>query len=398
VATSILRGHKLSGQNAVNSLFRELGGVTEVVTESAYRQARQKLKPELFVDLNELVVSDFYQLYEADGGVRRWEGRRLCGVDGSYLNLPDTEELRAQFSVQQCQHAMGDRVQALSSICYDLLNDVVVSAGLGAKQAEKNFLFETHPAALKPGDVVVLDRLYADYAVMAFEVGQGCDFVIRLKRSGFKAVDEFWQSREVEKVVVLEVGKGQRAFVKEKGLPERLEVRLVKVELENGEIEVLGTSLLDAIKYPRAELKKVYGWRWGEEVWINRIKNIFELERFSGKSKLIIEQDFYGMIFLASLESILSKSDESPLQKQGVERGRKYEVQVNHAVSYLALVDYCVALLLDTSSSVEKVLEELHQLFKTNPVPIRPGRKFPREKRSNSHQLWHHKYRRRSLS
>jgi hypothetical protein len=122
------------------------------------------------------------------------------------------------------------------------------------------------------------------------------------------------------------------------------------------------------------------------------------LERFSGKSKLIIEQDFYGMIFLASLESILSKSDESQLQKQGVERGRKYEVQVNHAVSYLALVDYCVALLLDTSSSVEKVLEELHQLFKTNPAPIRPGRKFPREKRSNSHQLWHHKYRRRSLS
>jgi hypothetical protein len=398
VVTSILRGHKLSGQNGVNSLFRELGEVTEVVTESAYRQARQKLKPELFVDLNQLVVSDFYRLYESDGGVRRWEGRRLCGVDGSYLNLPDTEELRAEFSVQECQHRTGERVQALSSICYDLLNDVALSAGLGAKQAEKNFLFARHQAVLKPGDVVVLDRLYGDYAVMAFEVGQGCDFVIRCKRNGFKVVDEFWQSGEVEKEVELEVSKSQRDFVRERGLPERLKVRLVKVELENGEIEVLGTSLLDAVKYPRAELKKVYGWRWGEEVWIDRIKNIFELERFSGKSKLVIEQDFYGVIFLASLESILSKSDESQLQRQGVERGRKYAVQVNHAVSYLTLVDYCVALLLDSSRSVEEVLEELHQLFQTNPVPIRPGRRFPREKRSASHQLWHHKYRRRSLS
>jgi hypothetical protein len=78
-------------------LFRELGEVGEVVTESAYRQARQKLKPELFVELNGLVVSDFYRLYEADGGVHRWHGHRLCGVDGSYLNLPDTEKLRAAF-------------------------------------------------------------------------------------------------------------------------------------------------------------------------------------------------------------------------------------------------------------------------------------------------------------
>jgi hypothetical protein len=110
--------------------------VTEVVTESAYRQARQKLNPELFVDLNEMVVSDYYRLYEAEGGVLRWKGRRLCGVDGSYLNLPDTEELRTVFSIQKCQSARGERVQALSSICYDLLNDVALCAGLGPKQAE----------------------------------------------------------------------------------------------------------------------------------------------------------------------------------------------------------------------------------------------------------------------
>ncbi|MEW6738100.1 MAG: hypothetical protein AB1489_42895 [Acidobacteriota bacterium] len=81
VATLILRGHKLSEQNAVNRLFRELGKVEEVATASAYSQARQKLKPELFIDLNELVVSNFYQRYEED--VQHWDGRRLIGVDVS---------------------------------------------------------------------------------------------------------------------------------------------------------------------------------------------------------------------------------------------------------------------------------------------------------------------------
>jgi hypothetical protein len=37
-----------------------------------------------------------------------------------------------------------------------------------------------------------------------------------------------------------------------------------------------------------------------------------ELERFSGKNKLVIEQDFYGVIFLASLEG------EHPDQKRRV--------------------------------------------------------------------------------
>jgi len=38
----------------------------------------------------------------------------------------------------------------------------------------------------------------------------------------------------------------------------------------------VGAGLLDAAEYLRAELRDVYGWRWGEEVWIGHIKKIFE--------------------------------------------------------------------------------------------------------------------------
>jgi hypothetical protein len=46
----------------------------------------------------------------------------------------------------------------------------------------------------------------------------------------------------------------------------------------------------------------VYGWREGGETYYDRLKNIFEVERFSGRSVLSIEQDFYGVIFLATLQ------------------------------------------------------------------------------------------------
>jgi len=398
VATLILRGHKLSQQNALNRLFRELGEVEQVATASAYTQARHKLKPELFIELNQLVVSHYYRLYDEQHGLRRWHGRRLIGVDGSYLNLPDTAELRAAYSVQRCQYEESARVQALASIAYDLLNDVAISAGLSAKQAEKNFLFETHLPGTEPGDVFVLDRGYADYAVMAFLLGNQRDFVIRFPRGGFKQVDQFWESDEQEQVVELQPSYRQRPYVKEFSLSESVQVRLVKIQLESGEVEVLGTSLREKETYKLDELKQVYGWRWEEETWLGRVKNIFDVERFSGQSKLMIEQDYYGVVFLTSLESILSKSDEAQIKADSKERKRKHQAQVNHSVSYLALVDYAVALLLDEGRGVEQTLAELHRLFRTNLTCGKRGRKFPRKKRSTSHRLWFHKYKKRSLS
>jgi hypothetical protein len=398
VAALILRGHKLSQQTAVNRLFQELGEVESVATNSAYSQARQKLKPELFRDLNAMIVGSFYRLYDEAHGLQLWHGRRLVGVDGSYLNLPDTEELREQFSVQVNKD--GERVQALSSICYDLLNDVALSAGLGKKQAEKNFLQSTHLSMLKTGDVVVMDRLYADYVVMVWLLRQDLDFVIRFPQAGFTEIIEFWQSGEAEREVRLKCpdSDGVRRLRREQPLPASLRIRLIRVELEEGEIEVLGTSLRDKAQYPRAEFKQVYGWRWNEETWLRRLKSIFEVERFSGTSSVAIEQDFYGMIFLASLESILSKSDEAELQRQTERQQRKYAVQVNHAVSYLALVDHTVTLLLDEERSIERTLEDLHRLFRTTPTPIRPGRKFPRDQTTKADSLYYQRYKKKLLT
>ncbi len=48
-------------------------------------------------------------------------------------------------------------------------------------------------------------------------------------------------------------------FVVQQQLPTTLRVRLVKVRLASGEVEVLGTDLRDARAYPAAAVKTVYG-------------------------------------------------------------------------------------------------------------------------------------------
>jgi hypothetical protein len=227
---------------------------------------------------------------------------------------------------------------------------------------------------------------------MAFLVHHRRDFVLRWPRRRAGVIRAFWEGTRRDQVVELPVPERQLAFVRTQGLVATLRVRLVKIDLADGEVEVLATSLLDATAVPIAALKTLYGWRWGVETYYDRLKNIFEVERFSGRNVRSLEQDFFGLIFLTTLESVLSKQAEAELAQESRTAQRKHVAQVNHAVSYLALVDHTVALLLDPPGTVEETLATLHFLFKANPTLHRPGRRFPRKRMSGYRRVWFHRY------
>lgn len=398
VALSILRGHKVSQQNALNKVFRELDQIESVPTASAYCQARQKLKPELFARLNQLVVENFYRLYEADGAVKRWHGRRLLGADGTKLNLPDTEDLRTAFTVHSNQHEQF--VQATAVVLHDLLNDIGLKASLGPVSGEKRPLLEQLWDATEESDVLVLDRNFGDYSIVAWAVMTRRDVIIRCRRQSFSVVEEFWQSDKTDAIVTLNVSqfaKTQR-YVRHHNLPESVRVRLLKFTLPSGETEVLLTTLCDRRQYPRKEFYTVYGWRWSDETYYDRIKNIFEVERFSGTTEQIIRQDFFGVIFLSTLESVLTKSAQAVLSERDQARETETQAKVNRAVSYVALVDEAIGLLLDEQVHPEDALDRLRQLFQKNPTRNRAGRKYERLKLKHSRKLRYHRYRKRLLA
>jgi len=314
-------------------------------------------------------------------------------MDGTFLNLPDNEQTRAEFSLQTNQHEGAECVQALSGVLYDLLNDLGLALSLGKRQGETRMLLEQLWSATQANDLLVVDRAYADYKLLAFASANGRHVVARLPRDRFSACESFWTSDAPEALVELELPTtpATRAFVAEHNLLQRLTVRLIRVLLPSGETEVLVTTLLDSEAYPASDFKQVYGWRWNEETFFDRFKNIFEVERLSGASPLSIEQDIRGVFLLANLESVLSKSDEQALEQQASERQTQCVPQVNHAVSYLALVDRVIQLL-SSDSPHEQVLDELHHLFRTNPTRRRPDRQVTRSPVKYAHRLRFHKY------
>ena len=392
----VLRGHKLSFQNALNKVFHALGDVFGVPTPSAYSHARQKLKPEVFTYLQRSLCAGFYQLYEADEQVQRWRGHRLLATDGTYLTVPDTPQTRAHYTVQTNQHAGADCVQAQCGVLYDLRNDLGVRLHLSARQSETRVLRDDLWSATQPDDVVVLDRAYANYSLLAYAQAQQRHLIVRLPRGRFAECEAFWHSSLPEQIVTLALPKtaSTRAFVAQQHLPTTIRVRLVRVLLASGEVEVLLTTLCDVQAYPAREFKQVYGERWGEETFFDRFKNIFEVERFSGTTVAAVEQDIAGLFFLMTLESILTKPEQAALAQQGVARETKYVPQVNRAESYVALLDRVVLLLLSPRSE-DEVLAELHHLFRKNPTLQRPGRQFIRGPLNYSKTVRYLKYRKK---
>jgi hypothetical protein len=406
VVVLMLSGHKVSLQNALNKFFSRIGAVFSTPTASAYCQAKQKIKAEVFVHLNEVLIDDFYQLYGNDNQVLRWRGHRLLGADGTHLNVPDNEQTRKIFSLHHNDKASekAARVQALCMVLYDLLNDIGIKGGLTrAHRGENELMFEQLWSAIQEDDVLVLDRGRFSYYLIAKALKQKRHVVLRMARGKSKVVDEFFTSEEIEALVKLQASAKTKNIEQIKGekLEEEIEVRLLKFELESGEQEVLLTTLLDEEKYPREEFYVVYGSRWGDETYYDRIKNVFELERFSGQSEEAIKQDFYGVIFLASMESVLSKEVEQEMRESVEVKARveeekgKVELQVNHAVSYVALVERVGSLLSDEKKSLEEVMKELEYLFRQNPTRKRKGRKYPREVLSHARKLQYYRYKKR---
>jgi hypothetical protein len=65
-------------QNSINKFFDKIGKLDNIPTASAYCQARDKIKPEIFKEMSNKAVEDFYNLYET----KTWNSRRLISVDG----------------------------------------------------------------------------------------------------------------------------------------------------------------------------------------------------------------------------------------------------------------------------------------------------------------------------
>ena len=194
-------------------------------------------------------------------------------------------------------------------------------------------------------------------------------------------------------VVTLEPNRRSVEQCLEKGLPTHpLKLRLIRVELNDGEIEVLITNLMDEKAFPAGEFKELYHLRWGCEENYKRLKQWVEIENFSGKSVLSIKQDFYAKVFTTNLTAMATNAAQIQIDKETAHR--KHDYQVNFAQALSKMKNTIVELL---ALSVKKRLYRLEELFyymARTIEPIRKGRSYSRSNSKSKNRIFYCNYKR----
>ncbi len=355
------------------SYLREKATKAIDVSTSAFTQRRQKLSPDIFVGMNQVALQEYYTAN--DERVKLWKGHRLTAIDGSRATLPCSEETKEGYGVIKNQGEIGDVVQARVSVLYDVLNLLVLEGILSNLETGEITLAHDHVKLFKENDLVLLDRGYPSFLLAHDILNQKADFLFRCKHGFNNVTKKFMASGKQEAIVEIRPGKNQASKYANIPKGSKIKVRLIKVPLESGEVELLMTSLLDNETYPYGCFKKLYFMRWGVEIFYDRIKNILMVENFSGLTKHAILQDFHCAMFISNVQSMIIEEAQVEVDKKDC--ARKYDYKVNTSVSLGFMKNKIIDLFINKGA--QSTLEELEKILVKQIIPIRNGRHFNRD-------------------
>jgi hypothetical protein len=342
------------------------------ITKSAFTQARRKIQPTLFGELNQLIL-DFYQSHSRR--TSNWKSHRVVSIDGSLLNLPHSKDIENEFGGVPNQYE--NLISARCSLAYDVCNELVLDAIIDKRKSCEKEIATRHLNALNPEtDVLVFDRGYPSQMLVGLLMEKGFKFCFRLSTNWKEAYKQIEQrGNDIQWTMTCRSYKGSSKLKKLK-LPLQIDnLRLVSLVLPSGEKEVLLTNMIDRNQYHLEDLKHLYNLRWGVEEGYKTIKKVLNIEHFSGKTPLSVRQDFHARIIMMNISSMIRR------QCFDNEKKTQHEVQVNKTQAIAKMKDFIVDLFY--MGNVKKYLNQMLQILKDRIDIIRPFRSFERRDASS---------------
>jgi hypothetical protein len=175
-------------------------------------------------------------------------------------------------------------------------------------------------------------------------------------------------------------------------MKKEIKCRLVKIALENGKEEILGTSLLDTAKYKLPELGELYQIRWGAEEGYKMFKARVQVEAFSGKTATAVKQDIYAKVMMMTLCAALAfPIEEKVIAECNADKRKgniKHSRKINRTFAYWSTK--CILIGMFIKRTVRLALAVFDKQVAANTEIVRPGRHEKRKRRPP--RLYHMNY------
>ena len=256
-----------------------------------YCRARARLP---FAPLQELAEDLADRLEQAALAHWRWHGLRVFLGDGTIILLPDTPENQAAYPQSDSQKkGLGSpliRLVALLSLASGAISGMAWGPYQGKGTGETALLRRLLGRRLKPGDVVVLDRYYGNFWMIALLRDAGIHVCVRLHHHKKCDFDKGKRLGHLDHIVTWKRPPQPKWMSAEEyqQIPKELTLREIAIDLpqrggQGGRV-VVGTDLVDAETYTKDDIADLYKWRWQVEVDLRHIKATLQMRELSCKT------------------------------------------------------------------------------------------------------------------
>jgi hypothetical protein len=274
----------------------------------AYCQARKRLPEKFFATAACLVGRALDAKVDTKW---LWKERRVYLFDGTTVIMPDTPENQQAYpQVYNQKRGLGfpiARVGALTSLACGAILNLGVCRYAGKGQGEVSLLRQLWDV-LHPGDVLLTDRLMANWLNILLLQQRGIELVARLNKANRRA--DFRRGKRLDRhdhIVRWYKPTTIRSLNWQayKVLPEFITVRETLIPVAQPGFRtktiVIVTTLLDQLQTTPHDLADLYRARWNNELDLRSIKCTLQMNELRCKTPDLVRKEIWTHILAYNL-------------------------------------------------------------------------------------------------
>jgi putative transposase len=238
--------------------------------------------------------------------------------------MPDTKPNQHEYPQNVAQRpGLGFpivRLVVLLSLATAMVHDMALGPYAG-KETGETALFRQLLTSVDPETILLADRYYCSYFLVAMLLSGQRDFVVRLHQR--RKVDLTKTERLGPGDHLVEWKRPARPDWMDKAtyeqIPKTIRVRLVEVQVQEPGFRVASlwvvTTLTDAREYTREEIANLYRQRWLAELDIRTIKKTMAMDVLRCKSPEMVRREMWTCLLSYNLirKSLLEAAYQSDL-------------------------------------------------------------------------------------
>jgi len=286
-------------QGYFHALVDVFGSARKSPWKGSLSKVRSRVSFTFFQDILRKLISDF------ESKRRTYRGLKIYAVDGLQVHLPRTDNVvKAGYSgraVSKYRESYTPRMylvhayDVLSQVTKDLRESHLLNELAGAKNMVKHF---------ERDSLTLYDRLYISANMILAHKQAGNYFLMRARRSSFKAIRIFYSSKK------------QKSGTSLQGV----QLKLIKVKNpRSGEKDVFVTNLPTSW-CEASQIQMLYNLRWEVETSFKDLVDTMKIQQWHSKSINGIRQELYCTFWLMNYTRILmnkcSKTAKIALQSE----------------------------------------------------------------------------------